>query len=222
MKKLRTTKGIVLTAVALLVCGTGVAIALGAKDDPSGGVPVDSSQPIVSEESAPPEVLTEFSFLKSPEGPNLEGISAYDKQWIRYGLENIGGKEPAKLSAVGAMRTRAGSDVVALTASDKMCVFASKGFQFLNGTCNKISEAESGQVFVAGEYEGGPNFYVVGVVPDGVSSVSTDLKDRDAIELSGNVYEGVLAPKDFVLKGLAEDGSVVTEVSIPLGVYAKD
>ena len=56
----------------------------------------------------------------------------------------------------------------------------------------------------------------------GAEDKGTDLEKGDAIELSGNVYEGVLAPKNFVLKGMADDGSVLTEVSIPLGTYAGD
>ncbi|MBN8865939.1 MAG: hypothetical protein J0H98_00115 [Solirubrobacterales bacterium] len=222
MDKIKKFKFALLGIVVVALCGAGVAFAVSSQDSGSD-VPVDPSIQINVDENlsaAALEQISHFSTLNEPTDENIAALPVTDQQWIRYGLSHVEGAKPATVSSVGLERTELGNDVLVFTSADQICVYATRDQELLNGTCSALDKATSGGVYVTGEYRGGPDFYVVGVVPDDVQTVAASPKSAGTINLTGNVYEGVVAPENIVIEGMSDAGDAITKTSVPLKMFA--
>ncbi len=222
MNKVTNLKFAVLGVIVITLCGAGVAFAVSGRDS-GGDIPGDPGIPIVIEESPSAAVANEisrFSTLEKPTDETIANLSEDERQWIRFGLSHVEGAKTASVSSIGTEHTKRGNDVIAFTASDQICVYSTKNQELLNGTCAPLKQARSGGVYVTGEYGRGPEFYVVGLVPDDVDLVQANPQSVGTLELTGNIYEGVVSPENFTVEGESESGTVVARTSIPLKMFA--
>jgi hypothetical protein len=105
--------------------------------------------------------------------------------------------------------------VVAAEVGGRVCVL-SEGLEV--GVCAGRGLAESGKAFSAAP-AGCGSYHVVGVMPDGVTSLdatTADGRDAGSIPVQGNVYEATLPAEDTILSS----ASAGIEVELPLADYA--
>lgn len=212
-----------MVTAALLIGGAALAIANIATDD---GTVVDEridlpTQRNVSADQA--REISRFSVLREPSEKRLAELTPGNLQWVDHGLSTATQKSgDDAISAIGALRTSRDSEILVYSAGDQICVYSSTvDDRGSGGTCQDLDTAKFGQVYSTGTYGEGPEFYVLGLMPDEVVSLEPTTKIDGDIELDGNVYEGVLMPENIILEGKNKDGEIVTRVSIPMGMFAE-
>ena len=126
---------------------------------------------------------------------------------------NAGGGEPS----VTALAETEGSDgstvVVAAVGDEEICAF-DEGSEL--GTCAPTTLAATGHAFSAAP-AGCDAYNVIGVMPDGVSSLTVTPGDSKVIPVTSNVYEATLSAKKTTLTSQ----NPPMEVVLPLDEYAK-
>jgi len=144
------------------------------------------------------------------------------QQW----LASIQGSQSAHLAEESQSATAENSEVSALAAvqgSDGSSIYVAALGQDTICTLNETSEtgvcanehlAETGNAFSATPI-GCDAYSVIGIMPDGVSSLSINGGDG-TIPVASNVYEATLSAKDTVLT--SEDPAI--QVELPLVEYA--
>lgn len=122
------------------------------------------------------------------------------------------------VSALAVTHLPNGDEAGVATAGTEVCVAdLAKG----SGTCGALSQATSGGSFVATP-EGCGNYYVVGLAPDGVNTLSVDIGADGAVDrkipVKANTYSVSLPSVETALS--SSDGLV--QVNLPLDWYAAD
>ncbi len=178
--------------------------------------------------TSPPPRTGAFSVLGlGATETTVANLPAAAQQWLKVAainplvaVEGAGGSAGAQTpEAPSKVTTALGPDEQKLTFAalgDRVC-FLDESVGAAN--CGGRSLVEQGDLFTA--TPAGCNFNVVGMMPDGVSSLSARSDSGQAlptVPVVSNVYSIVAPPENLTLT--SQDGSV--SVQVPLSVYAKE
>ncbi len=208
-------------AVALLAAG---AVAVASNGGGQGSADASTIQPVtqkfgVFRQSAVPVSPSSLSdkaqlWLGSIQGSQQARLAAAASQ-------TPSGNQPATVpnsavegSSVSSLVTiegGSGATVVAALGEEEICAFDETSEV---GTCANAGLAEAGRAFSAAPAGCGA-YHVIGVMPDGVSSLAVNGSGKN-IPVTSNVYEATLSAEETVLT--SQNPSV--EVVLPLATYA--
>lgn len=124
--------------------------------------------------------------------------------------------EGSSISSLAKVEGDNGVTLVAARGDEEICAFAETSEV---GTCATDSLAEAGRAFSAAP-AGCSAYHVVGIMPNGVSSLAVKTSGTDAVQVipvRSNVYEATLSAEEAVLT--SQNPSV--ELILPLGEYAE-
>ena len=206
-------------AVFLLAVGAAAIIANGtsqSRADASTAQPVTEQFAVFSQGAAPvsPSSLSDKAqvWLETIQGNQRARLAA---EASRASSDSSAAVDGSSLSALATAEGGDGITVVAALGKETICAF-DEGSEL--GTCAAAGLAEAGGAFTAAP-EGCDAYRVLGVMPDGVTSLTAKTAGSDAVKeipVSSNVYEAILSAEETVLT--SENPSV--EVALPLDEYA--
>lgn len=123
------------------------------------------------------------------------------------------------VSEVGVVERSDGDDVTVAAIGGAICAFLENGV----GGCDLKRRVTAGQSFSVEPFDC-DRFRVLGVVPDGVTSIAIDSEELEEVDstipVTSNVYVGVLDAGETLVTGLDESGNALFEVELPLTYYA--
>ena len=195
---------IVLGLIVVVVIGAAVVLASGSTDEVH-----PASEPAVST----------FAVLEPATAAAMEGISNEAKMRMKFMASNPRLPGPgSSVSEVGVVR-RKGGDVTVAAIGGAICAFLAGGI----GGCDDAQRVIAGQSFGAEPAPCG-QFRVLGVVPDGVTSIAIDIGDDGDIDstlpVTSNVYVGTVDPVLITAQGRDESGATRFTLEMPLSYYA--
>lgn len=160
-----------------------------------------------------PGISPQLSVLKKPTSEKLAELPATIRAQITAPPAN-----PEQIEGIGTV----GSTVVTQVAG-RVCTYGAAG----GGSCGPIKEALAGELVSVGIC--GPGIapghaQIVGLMPDGVSSISIDRGSDgtvdESLQVTENVYEASLPTVDTTLSATGNDGAEYEE-ALPLAELAK-
>lgn len=125
--------------------------------------------------------------------------------------------EGSSLSSLARVDGGDGTVVVAALGDEEICAY-SEATEV--GTCATAALAEAGRAFSAAPAAECGSYHVIGIMPDGVSSLQAKAAGTDAVReipVTSNVYEATLGAEETVLTSQ----NPPVEVVLPLGDYAR-
>lgn len=206
-KKLRAA-----AVLALLVIGGVVAAVLisGSTDATDATVATD-----VSTEPLAPK----FAVLEPATPAAMGAISEEAKMRLEYMASHPDLPDPGPVSEIGVVKGSSEGEITVAAVGGAICAFLAEGI----GGCDDVQRVTAGQAFGA-EPVRCEGYRVLGVVPDGVTSVAVDYGDDGTVDVTlpvtDNVYVGVLEPVLTVARGLDESDNPRFTVEFPLSYYA--
>lgn len=129
-----------------------------------------------------------------------------------------GNDAPVDVSEFGTVTAAGGKNVTVALLGESLCVV-----QAMNSACGLVDDVADGRLVGARPHSCG-YYWVFGLAPDGVNEIQVDQgkagKVDNAIQVVGNVFEGVLEAASTSLTGINGSGKTVFETSLPLDYFA--
>ena len=158
---------------------------------------------------------SQLSALKPASSETREALPEKAQLWLE-GAESssLPGLEDEELVSLGTASTSEG-EVVLAGLGENVCAYSVEHGISNCGTINLINE---GKLFVV--VPNCPNTLIMGILPDGFSSVQAEVTDKAAgttdIPVSSNIYMSELANSETLLSGTSDSGHSF-KVEVPVG-----
>jgi hypothetical protein len=193
-------------AIALVLALGAIAVALATQSTDATSAPVE-----------PP--ASQFDVLEPADAAAMEAVSEEAEMRLAFIAKGAELRGAGDVSKVGVAESPTGDDVTVAAVGEDICAFFAEGL----GVCDTGQRAVAGQSFSA-EPVGCDGYRVLGLAPDGVTSIAIDSGADGTVDstlpVASNVYVGTLDPVQTVATGLDETGETRFSVGIPLDSYA--
>jgi hypothetical protein len=179
----------------------------------------DATDTTVATDISTEPLAPKFAVLEPATPAAMGAISEEAKMRLDYMASHPDLPDPGPVSEIGVVKGSSEGEITVATVGGAICAFLARGI----GGCDDVQRVTAGQAFGAEpvQCEG---YRVLGVVPDGVSSIAIDYGDDSTVDATlpviDNVYVGVLEPVLTVATGLDESGDPRFTLELPLSYYA--
>lgn len=129
-----------------------------------------------------------------------------------------GNDGPVDVSELGTVTAAGGKDVTVALVGESLCAV-----QAMNSACGLVDDVADGRLVGARPRSCG-YYWVFGLAPDGVKEIQVDQgkdgKVDSAIQVVGNVFEGVLEAAPTSVIGVDGAGKPAFDTNLPLDYFA--
>lgn len=206
MSNKASNRNLSIGAIALALAAVAVILALITQSTEATSAPVESP-------------ASQFGVLEPADAAAMDAVSDEAKMRLAFLTNSPDLPGAGEVSEVGVVDRPNDGEVTVASIGENICAFLADSV----GVCDTGQRAVAGQSYSA-EPIGCDGYRVLGLAPDGVTSIAIDSGADGTIDrtlpVTSNVYAGTLESVQTLATGLDQAGDTRFTVGIPLDSYA--